>query len=243
MNKRNLSLYVSLVLSVVVLLSSLYSGQAIAAVEGPAPRTVPTCNGWLDQAQTIPAYVASGSQPTTLCTDFFGKGNYANSPLPTGPIDVVGMTIVDGGSGYTAPVITVTDSFGATINRAAACTAVVDSTVDATGIVGSISDITCTDGGVGYMAPIVTITDTTGSGALAYAKLNADGPFVGGIRKFVDVLPDLKGYIPTPDTAKFPGSDYYEIALVQAQTKMHKDWKSTRLNSSHRSLSRMPSSA
>ena len=224
MNKRNLSLYVSLVLSVVVLLSSLYSGQAIAAVEGPAPRTVPTCNGWLDQAQTIPAYVASGSQPTTLCTDFFGKGNYANSPLPTGPIDVVGMTIVDGGSGYSAnPTITVTDSFGATISRAAACTAVVDSTGDATGIVGSISDITCTDGGVGYMAPIVTITDTTGSGALAYAKLNADGPFVGGIRKFVDVLPDLKGYIPTPDTAKFPGSDYYEIALVQAQTKMHND--------------------
>ncbi len=220
MKKRNLSLYVNLVVSVVVLLCGLYPGPAVAAV---APRTVPTCNGWFDQAQTIPAYIAPGGTPTTLCTDFFGKGNYANSPLPTGPIDRVGMTIVDGGSGYTAPVITVTDSFGATINRAAACTAVVDTTGDATGIVGSISDITCSDGGLGYMAPVVTITDATGSGALVYAKLNAVGPFVGGIRKFVDVLPDLKGYIPTPDTAKFPGSDYYEIALVQAQTQMHTD--------------------
>ncbi len=54
---------------------------------------------------------------TTLCTDFFGKGNYANSPLPAGPIDTVtGFTIVDGGSGYTAPVVTIGDALGTPTN-------------------------------------------------------------------------------------------------------------------------------
>ena len=40
-------------------------------------------------------------------------------------------------------------------------------------------------------------------------------PFTGGMQKFKDLLPDLKSAIATPDTATFPGSDFYIIGLVQ----------------------------
>ena len=61
----------------------------------------------------------------------------------------------------------------------------------------------------------------------------------GGIRKFVDSLPglgessanDLGQFIPvaTPDTATYPGSDYYVIALVRYGEKMHADVPTTTL--------------
>jgi len=57
------------------------------------------------------------------------------------------------------------------------------------------------------------------------------GPNVCGIRKFVDTLPglnaanDLGNMIPVAvaDTTTFPGSDYYEISLVQFRQQLHKD--------------------
>ena len=61
----------------------------------------------------------------------------------------------------------------------------------------------------------------------------------GGIRKFVDTLPALDAagannlgqYIPVgvPDTTTYPGSDYYEIAVVQYQDQMHSDLPPTLL--------------
>ncbi len=61
----------------------------------------------------------------------------------------------------------------------------------------------------------------------------------GGIRKFVDTLPGLGAgaannlgqYIPVavPDTTTYPGSDYYEIAVVQYLEKMHSDIPATLL--------------
>lgn len=61
----------------------------------------------------------------------------------------------------------------------------------------------------------------------------------GGIRKFVDTLPgltpagvnNLGKYIPVaaPDTTTYPGSDYYEIGLVQYREKMHSDLPPTLL--------------
>ncbi|HSL23386.1 MAG TPA: hypothetical protein VK886_17790 [Vicinamibacterales bacterium] len=59
------------------------------------------------------------------------------------------------------------------------------------------------------------------------------GAITGGIRKFVDGLPGLGAgkannlgqYLPiaTADTASFPGSDYYEIGLVEYREQMHSD--------------------
>ncbi len=59
------------------------------------------------------------------------------------------------------------------------------------------------------------------------------------LRKFVDGLPGLGStaannlgqYIPVavPDTTTYPGSDYYEIALVEYTEKMHSDLPPTKL--------------
>ncbi len=61
----------------------------------------------------------------------------------------------------------------------------------------------------------------------------------GGIRKFVDSLPGLGPenanglgqYIPVaiPDKTTYPGSDYYEIALVEFEEQMHPDLQPTKL--------------
>ena len=197
-----------------VLILILFGGLAFA-------QTVPTCNGF-DTTGTIPMYFATPTATgTTLCTDYFGKGNYANSPLPAGPIDITatGFTIVDGGSGYTAPVVTIADALGTPTNgipaTAASCTA--------TASAGVITAISCGSGGTGYLAPMVNITDPTGSGAFILAKVSAAGPLVGGIRKFVDAMPDLKGAIAVPDAVTFPGSDYYEIQLVETKWQAHTD--------------------
>jgi FtsP/CotA-like multicopper oxidase with cupredoxin domain len=61
----------------------------------------------------------------------------------------------------------------------------------------------------------------------------------GGIKKFVDSLPllgpaganNLGQYLPIaiPDKTSYPGSDYYEIALVEYYQKMHSDLAPTKL--------------
>lgn len=72
-------------------------------------------------------------------------------------------------------------------------------------------------------------------------EFNTDGTIKQGtgMRKFVDTLPglgankanDLGQYIPIaiPDTTTYPGSDYYEISLVQYNEQMHKDLPATTL--------------
>jgi FtsP/CotA-like multicopper oxidase with cupredoxin domain len=49
----------------------------------------------------------------------------------------------------------------------------------------------------------------------------------GGIKKFVDPLPQLE--VGVPDTTTYPGSDYYEIGLVEYSQKMHSDLPATTL--------------
>ena len=157
---------------------------------------------------------------------YFGPyPNWANSPMPKGKI--ASISVDSGGSGYTAPVVTIEDvyftGYGAT------------ATATVTG--GVITGITVTNQGSGYSAPVVIITDTTGSNAAATAILG--GPFTSGIRKFVDTLPGLNAagannlgqYIPVaiPDTTTYPGSDYYEIELGQYKEKMHSDLPETTL--------------
>jgi FtsP/CotA-like multicopper oxidase with cupredoxin domain len=162
---------------------------------------------------------------------YFGPfGNWAYSPLPRGPVAVV--TLTSGGTGYTVPLVTIDDVYGT--GSGATATATV-------GVGGAITGITFT-GGTGYSAPIVTITDPTGIDATATATIG--GTLTGGIRKFVDKLPGLtpaganslvtpgRGpqYIPVAvaDTMTFAGSDYYEIALVEYNERMHSDLPPTR---------------
>jgi FtsP/CotA-like multicopper oxidase with cupredoxin domain len=143
---------------------------------------------------------------------------------------VTGITLVDPGEGYTtAPGVTITD-----VNTPQAVPAVVDATI-------GIGRIDVTNGGQGYdSAPTVTITDVGGvdkgasatatvatKGAVTAIKVTAPGSgyLTPGIKKFVDTLAglgpnaanNLHNYIPVavPDTTTYPGTDYYEIAVVQ----------------------------
>ncbi len=168
---------------------------------------------------------------------YFGPyGNWAYSPLPMGTI--AQLVVVDGGTGYTAPVVTISDAYGT--GSGATATAVV---------VGGVIQSFTGSGGTGYSAPVVTITDPTGTGATATAAIG--GTLTGGMRKFVDKVPGLtpaganalSQYIPlaVPDTTSYPlvgapgsanykpASDYYEIALVEYAEKMHSDLPPTRM--------------
>jgi FtsP/CotA-like multicopper oxidase with cupredoxin domain len=144
---------------------------------------------------------------------------------------VDGVTIVDGGSGYlSAPTIDILDG-----NKVNPTGADIGATIGVTRI-----DVTA--GGRGYdTPPTVLVTDTIGAadkGASATATIARRGAVTSvtvvnpgsgyltpGLKKFVDTLPgtgpenanNYGQYIPeaVKDTTTYPGSDYYEIAVVQ----------------------------
>ena len=135
---------------------------------------------------------------------YFGPyANYANSPMPKG--NITSITLVSGGSGYSANTTAAISDVYATGSGA---------TANITVTAGVVTGITIQNPGTGYTAPIVTITDpdATGTGAVATASLG--GTLTGGIRKFVDTLPGLNvagannlgNYIPIaiPDTTSYP---------------------------------------
>ena len=187
--------------------------KAAAARAKAARATVPTRSRTQLTTEMTAALAAPplpGGTP-----DYFGPSpNYANSPLPTGPIAAIAIT--SGGALYSAtPVVTITDAVG--VGPSATATATV--------VGGAITAISIPAGT--YAAPVVTIADTTGSGAAAQAKIT---PTAGGLRKFIDTLPDLKALIATPDTITYPGSDYYEIELVDyTNWSFHGDLGTTKL--------------
>jgi FtsP/CotA-like multicopper oxidase with cupredoxin domain len=203
----------------------------LASVFAVAQTTIPTCNTF-DATTGAPAFMSAGGTTTMLCTDYFGKANYANSPLPVGGIDIsaTGLTIMNGGSGYTAPTVAITDFYNTPGANGAAASVTIDPAT------GTILAVTGTAAGTGYVAPIVTIADPTGSGAVILARLDPATVIPGtGIRKFVptDLLPALpiagmSTGIPA-DTTTFPNSDYYEIALVEYTQQMHADLPPTKL--------------
>ena len=84
----------------------------------------------------------------------------ALNALPSINSTVTSIAMVNGGSAYTAPVVTITGGGGT------------GATATATVVGGAITGITITYPGSGYTsAPTVTITDPTGSGALATASV------------------------------------------------------------------------
>jgi FtsP/CotA-like multicopper oxidase with cupredoxin domain len=205
------------------LLLMLFSGLAFG-------QSAPPCNSF--DVNGVP--ILLGSLTPYNCTDYFGSGNWANSPLPAGTI--TGFTLVAGGSGYATPLVVINDP----TNPSGTCAATATATAGVITAFGSLTG-TCS----GYSLPQVTIVDmgpgwisgtrtcggasqpACGSGAMATAVIG--GPFTGGIRKFLDPLVDLKSVIATPDTTMFPRSDYYEIALVQYTQHMHSNLPLTTL--------------
>ena len=158
---------------------------------------------------------------------------------------VSSVSVVDGGSGYTtAPTVRVLDG-----NADNPTGAVVRATIN-------VSHIDVIDAGAGFaVAPDVTIGDSQGGTGIdatataAIAQLGAvsgitvtvpgKGYLTPGLKKFVDTLPGLgKGaannlgnYIPVavPDTTTYPGTDYYEIGVVQYRQQFHSSLPATLL--------------
>ena len=156
---------------------------------------------------------------------------------------VTGVTIVNPGSGYwTAPGATIYD-----VNRFQPGTGT-GATVTSTLVINGVNLTTFGTGYTG--APSVAFGDTTGLGSGATATASTDfgaitaialgaggsGYITAGIKKFVDTLPGLGAsgannlvqanglgqYIPVavPDTTTYPGTDYYEIAVVQYRERL-----------------------
>jgi FtsP/CotA-like multicopper oxidase with cupredoxin domain len=135
---------------------------------------------------------------------------------------VVGIQVTNPGSGYTsAPTVTLTANSSGSGATARAWIAF-----------GKITGITIINGGTGYTTvPTVTINGGNGTGGAGTAIIAYNKTI--GIRKFVDSLPgltaananDLGQYIPVAvaDTTTYPGSDYYEIALVRYTEQLHRD--------------------
>ena len=151
---------------------------------------------------------------------YFGPyGNWAFSPLPTG--GVATLTLIDGGTGYTSPVVTIGDAFGTGSGATATATVVggvvtgltitnpgtgysapvasIDDTMPGPGagaaatitLTASVAAITVDIGGSGYTAPIVTISDAFGTGASAAATID---PATGTITA-ITVLAGGSGYV------------------------------------------------
>jgi FtsP/CotA-like multicopper oxidase with cupredoxin domain len=180
------------------------------------------------------------STASVVISDPAGTGADATATVTSGIISAINVT--NGGSGYTTATISITGD-----GAGAAADAVVDTTT------GPISSITLTNGGSGYTsAPSVSFVDGggTGTGAAATAGISGSvasvtlvsggsGYILPGIRKFVDTLPglgpgganNLGQYIPIAeaDVTSYPGSDYYEIAVVEYAEKMHSDLPPTKM--------------
>ena len=136
--------------------------------------------------------------------DYFNVANFANSPLPTltGPGPVNAITVGSGGTGYTAPTVTIADVLPGTGSGAIA-TATADATT------APSQAYTLTAGGSGYTNPLVIITDTppgTGSGAAATATVD---PGTGAITGITVTNPGTGYTAPTVafvDTMPGPGT-------------------------------------
>ena len=100
-----------------------------------------------------PAGPIPGSEGPGGIPHYFGPyGNWAYSPLPS--FGISSVTVDNPGTGYTAPVVTITDVYGTGTATAAA-------TFDGT---GAITAITVDTASSGFHVPFVTITDPTGTG-------------------------------------------------------------------------------
>lgn len=176
--------------------------------------------------------------PPTISFVGDGVDATADATVNTTSGSVSAINVTNGGAGYTSATLTITgDGSGATGS------VVVDTAS------GAVTSVTLTNAGSGYSsAPDVSFSGGTGASAVttiagsvsAITLVNGGSGYVTpGIRKFVDTLPglgpdaanNLGQYIPvaTPDTTTYPGSDYYEIELVQYTEQMHSDMPPTQL--------------
>lgn len=103
--------------------------------------------------------------------------------------------------------------------------------------VAPFQDSTIVIGGADY--PVYPQARTYAFGAQVLDLSGQNTQIVGGLRKFVNELPGLGAAaannlgqyisVAVPDQVTYPGSDYYEIALVEYAVQMHSDLPATKL--------------
>ena len=194
---------------------------------------------------------------TVTISDVYGTGFGATATATQLGGVINSITLGNPGTGYTAPVVTITGTTG----TGAAATATIGGTpgslsggirkfVDPLpGIPIAVPDVsTYPPGGVGYTsAPTISITDSTGTGASATA--NMAGSTVGSVTvnnggsgyTVEPVITFLGGGASTQAIGKATvvggvitgitllGCDYYEIELGEYTLQMHSDLPATKL--------------
>jgi FtsP/CotA-like multicopper oxidase with cupredoxin domain len=100
-----------------------------------------------------------------------------------------------------------------------------------------VQDSTITLGSAGF--PLFSQARTYSFGASVLDLSGSNAAISGGIRKFVDGLPGLGASnannlgqyvsVAVPDATTYPGSDYYEVAVVEYEKQMHSDLPPTKL--------------
>ena len=149
-----------------------------------------------------------------------------------------GIGIVSGGSGYnTAPTITISAP-----NQTGGTQATAIATI--TNTAGQVINILVTSGGTGYTTvPQVTLDAPPAPGIKATAAAAISGGNVVGI----SIITTGSGYVSNPNVSITGGGGSGATATATIDrgsiNSIILDRKSTRLNSSHIPLSRMPSSA
>lgn len=166
-----------------------YTGGAITSFALPAQPFITTGSGW-----TLTVSDPTGS----------GASLVVNSTVSLGLRVVTGVTIVSGGSNYTAPVFTLTENGAGVVGFVSPPTytlsdriyngpaiSVSDST--GTGAVlrpvvsgGAITGVTVESGGTGYTSPTLTLTTNNGGSgaALGSAVISTFGDYPGAVSYF-----------------------------------------------------------
>ncbi len=175
-----------------------------AAVGGSYSLLAVTPGGMPDYLGTTPNYANSPLPAVDAIVSIgdFGNGTGATAKATVQGGVITGITVINGGSGYNAPNVSIISNSGS----GAAATATVEQ--------GVITVITVTNGGSGYAI----------SGGMR--KFVDTLPGVGSANHN-----DLGQFIPIAraDTTTFPASDYYRIGVVDYTEQMHSDLPATHL--------------
>jgi FtsP/CotA-like multicopper oxidase with cupredoxin domain len=210
-----------------------YTSAPDVAIAGGGTGAVATATVGVVVTVTNPG---TGNTTPPAVTLVGGGGTYTDA---TATLAVIGFTLTAGGTGYiSAPTVTADGAGG------------IGATGTATIKADTLFAVTVTNGGKNYTTASVSLNGGGGSGAVASAAISGSvgsvtvtnggaGYVTGGIRKFVDSLPglgsananDLGQYISIaiPDTTTYPGSDYYEIGLIQYRERLSSDLSPTLL--------------
>ena len=212
------------------------SAPDVAITDNGGPGTGASATATAGVVVTV-TNVGTGITTPPAVTLNSGGGTYTTA---TATLKVIGFTVTAPGIGYTSAPTVTADGAGGT-----------GATGTATIRADALYSVTVTNGGTSaYTTASISFTGGGGTGAAATAMLSGSvgsvtvtnggaGYVSGGIRKFVDSLPGLGSdnsnnlgqyiSIAVPDTTTYPGSDYYEIAVVQYRKQLSSDLSPTLL--------------